>query len=102
MTLQGNTCAALRLSLTIDGGGIEIIKTVLNGVVHLFVDHLLIELAVVVNFCRQAHHAITQDRYFLFGLGVLAVGHFAYGRLYLVFIFLCGLFACFVATLAAR
>ena len=59
MTLQGYTRAALRLSLTINGGGVEIIETMLDGVVHLFVDHLLIELAVVVNFCRQAHHAIT-------------------------------------------
>ena len=101
MTLQGDTCAAFRLSLTVNGGGIEIVQTVLDGVIHLFVDHILIELVVVVYLRRQAHHAIAQEGYFLFGLGVLAVGHLTYRRLHLILIFLCGLLAGLVTALAA-
>ena len=61
MPAKGDACTLLRLTLTIDWRRIEIVHAMLDGIVYLTVDHLLIELAVVVHLCRKAHHAITQE-----------------------------------------
>ena len=59
----------------------------LDGVINLLIDHLLVDLGVIVTAKGlavgggQAHHAISQDRHLLVRLGVLAVGHFAHRRL---------------------
>ena len=59
----------------------------LDGVIDLLVDHLLVDLGVIVATeglavgCGQTHHAVTQDGDFLMGLGVLAIGHLAHWRL---------------------
>ena len=98
---QGDTCAALRLTLTIDGRGVEIVQAMLNGIVYLFVDHVLVKLIVIVGLCRQTHHAIPQNRHFLLGFWVLAVGHLTYGRFHLVLVFLSSLITGLVAALAA-
>ena len=99
MTTEGNTRTVFRLALTIDRGGVDIVQAMLQSIVNLFVDHFLIELVRIIHLCRQAHHAITQDRHFFLGLGVLAVGHLTYGRFHLILIFLCGLFSGLVGIL---
>ena len=59
MTTESNTRTAFRLTLTINRRSVEIVHTMLNGVVNLLVDHFLIKLITVVHLRRQAHHAIT-------------------------------------------
>ena len=58
VTAQGNACAVFRQSAAVGWRRVEIVQTVLDGVVHLAVDHLLVELVGIVGFRRQAHHAI--------------------------------------------
>ena len=100
MAAEGDARTTLRLTLTIHGRRIEIVHAMFDGIVNLLVDHILIELIAIVHLRRQPHHAITQNRHFLLCLGVLAIGHLAYGRLHLVLIFLCCLTPGFIATLA--
>ena len=58
VTAQGDARATLRLSLTVDGAGIEVVHAVLDSIVNLTVDHLLVELIIVVHLRRQAHHTV--------------------------------------------
>ena len=58
MAAQGDARAAFRLSLTIDGAGVEVVHAVFDGIVHLTIDHLLVKLVFIVHLRRQAHHAI--------------------------------------------
>ena len=58
MATEGDTSTMLRLALTIDRRGVEVVHAVFNGVVNLLVDHILIKLIAVINFRRQTHHAI--------------------------------------------
>ena len=55
---EGDTRTTLRLTLAIDRGGVEVVQAMLDGIVDLFIDHVLIELIAIVHLCRQAHHAI--------------------------------------------
>ena len=60
MAFEGDTRTALRLSLTIDRGGVKVVHTMLDGIVYLTIDYILIKLVVIIGFCRQAHHTIAQ------------------------------------------
>ena len=97
---QRDTRAAFRLSLTVDGTGVDIVQSVLQGVVNLTVNHLLVELLVIIGLRRQTHHAVAQQRHLLLGLRVHAVGHLTHRRLHLVFVFLGGLATGLVGLLA--
>ena len=91
MALQGYARAALRLALTVDGTRVEVVQPVLQGVVHLAVDHVLVELVAVVHLRRQSHHAVAEQRHLVARLGVRAVGHLAHGGLHLVLILIANL-----------
>ena len=58
---EGNACAAFRLSHAVDGTGVEVVHAMFDGVVYLPVDHILVELLVIIRLCRQAHHAVAQQ-----------------------------------------
>ena len=88
---QRNARTGLRLALTVDGRRVEIVHAVLDGVVHLAVNHLLVVVVLVFGLRRQAHHAIAQQRHLVVTGGVVAVGHLAHGRLHLLLVFFDGL-----------
>ena len=84
---QGDARGMLAQALAIGWRRVKVVHAVLNGIVHLLVDHFLVDLSIVVTAegltvgGRQAHHAVAQDRDFLLGLGILAIGHLAHRRL---------------------
>ena len=86
MAAQGDARGMLAQAPAVGWRRVKVVHTVLDGIVHLFVDHLLVNLGIIISpeglavGRGQAHHAITQDGNLLFGLGVLAIGHFAHGR----------------------
>ena len=83
---QGNARGMLTQALAISGRCIEVVHAMLDGIVNLLVDHLLVNLSIIVTaegFAiggRQAHHAVTQDGNLLVRLGILAIGHLAHRR----------------------
>ena len=83
MSAQGDTCTSLRLTLTIHRTCVEVVHTMFYGIVHLFVDHILVKIVLVFRLRRQAHHAITQYRYFVTRSLIRAIGHLPHGWLYL-------------------
>ncbi len=100
MAAQGNARAGFRLALTIDGAGVEVIHAVLDGIVHLFVNHLLVEVCLILSLRRQTHHAIAKDGHLVASLRIGAIGHLAHRRFYLFLVFLNSLALCL--RLAAR
>ena len=81
MPAQGDAHGPLREALAIGGGSVKIVHAMLDGVVHLAVDHLLVYLLLLVTHLLggQAHAAISQEGDFLLGLGILPIGHLAQG-----------------------
>ena len=90
VSLQGDTRALLRLSLTIDGRRVEVVDAMFDGIVHLTVNHVLVEVILVLCLRRQAHHAVSQQRHLVLIIGIRAIGHLAYRWLHLLLIFIDG------------
>ena len=86
MAVQGDAGATLGETAGVGGGGVEIVHTVLDGIVHLLVDHLLV-VFFLAGYLGQTHHAVAQERHFLLGLGVHTVGHLAHRGLHLLLVF---------------
>ena len=85
---QGLAQGGLALALAVGWRGVEVVHTVLDGIVHLLLHHLLVDDAgATLTLARvrveggQAHHAVAQQRHLLARLGIGAVGHFALGGL---------------------
>ena len=47
MTTEGDACTMLRLTLTVDGRGVEIVHAMRYRIVCLLVDHLLVVVVLV-------------------------------------------------------
>ena len=77
----------LRFTLAIDRGRVEVVDTMLNGIVYLFVDHLLVVVILVLCLRRQSHHTIAKQGDLLLRLGVDTIGHLTYWWFYLFGIF---------------
>ena len=88
--LQGDTRTGFRLALTIDGARVEVVHAMFNGIVYLTVNHLLIEVVLVLSLRRQTHHAVAQDRYLVLVIGIRTVGHLTHRRFHLLLIFFNG------------
>ena len=84
---QGDARGTLAQTAAISGRCVKIVHAMLNGIVNLLIDHFLVNLSVIVAAegftvgTRQAHHAVAQNRDFLFGLRVHTVGHLSNRRL---------------------
>ena len=91
MAGECDTGAMLRESTTIGRAGIEVVQPVFNGVVHLIVNHLLVEVGILTLLGTgkggQSHHAISQQRHAVASLGIVAEGHLVFRRLYLLLVF---------------
>ena len=82
VTLEGDTGRLFRPALHVDGGGVEVVHAVGDGIVDQFVDRLLVygaAGAVGRGNAGQPHHAVAEQRYPVVRLGVGAVGHLVGG-----------------------
>ena len=68
---EGDPHSMFRTSFAIGGRGVEVVHTVLDGIVSQPVDHLLVDFVIAVSCAvfgngRQAHVSITEDGNFVF------------------------------------
>ena len=62
--MKRDTCRLLRMPHAVSRRCVKIIHTMLNGIVHQFIDHFLIDLRLFIFllwFVGQSHHAIAQQ-----------------------------------------
>ena len=87
MASQGDACRFLRMTLAIDRRGIEVVDNMRQGIVHQFVDSILINgRIVVIEQCTgshgwQTHHTKAQERHLIARVGIDAIGHLPFGHL---------------------
>ncbi len=86
MTAEGDARGLLRHTLEVDRGGVEVVDTVLDGIVNHLIDEFLIEFGVgmftqgAAAFDGQSHHAESKEGDLL-TVGVGAHGHLVGGHL---------------------
>ena len=87
MAVKGNARRLFRLSSTVSGRRVEIVHTMLDGIIHFAVHHLLVDVGIRVvaqvetAFYGQSHHAISQERHLVARVGIDAHSHLILGRL---------------------